>query len=138
MSFFVEGIEDEIWHEYMNGVKNEEAAKEKKNLKIAATQDRDESDYASEDKSDQAASSDEEIELIDYDNEITKNLWLPNEPKLYVIYNGYKFINYNGEHDLLGEAGNDGDSEEGKHSEDEEVLSKIENYRTHSEYMTMR
>ena len=41
----------------MNGVKNEEAAKEKTNLKIAATQDRDERDDASEDKSDQAASS---------------------------------------------------------------------------------
>ena len=45
--------------------------------------------------SDNFESSDEDIELIDYDNEITRNLWMPSEAKLYCIYDGRRFINYN-------------------------------------------
>jgi len=85
--------------------------------------------------SDNFDSSDEDIELIDYENEITKTLWLPNEPKLYVIYNGRKFVNYNDDSDLLNQLGNDSDSE---NSEDEEAVFTIENHRSHSEYMTMK
>lgn len=35
--------------------------------------------------------------MFDYDNAITQNLWLPNEPKLFVIYNGKKYVNYDDE-----------------------------------------
>ena len=47
--------------------------------------------------SDNLDSSDEDIEMVEYDNEITQGLWMPNEPKLYVIYDGRKFVNYNDE-----------------------------------------
>ena len=50
-----------------------------------------------EDLSDNFDSSDEDIELIDYENAITKDLWVPNDPKLYVIYDGRRFVNYNDE-----------------------------------------
>ena len=85
--------------------------------------------------SDNIDSSDDDIELIDYENEITKALWLPNEPKLYVIYNGHKFINYNDGQDLKKQAD---DESENDASEDEELVFTIENHRTHSEYMTMK
>lgn len=39
-------------------------------------------------------SSEEDIELYDYENEITNKMWMPSEPKLYAIYNGHKFVNY--------------------------------------------
>lgn len=54
-----------------------------------------------DDLSDNLSSSDEDIEMFDYDNDITQGLWLPNEPKLFVIYNGKKFISYDDEGDLM-------------------------------------
>lgn len=42
-------------------------------------------------------SSDEELDMVDYDNDITQGLWIPTEPKLFVIYNGKKFVCYDDE-----------------------------------------
>lgn len=91
------------------------------------------------DLSDSFESSDEDIELIDFENEITKNLWVPNEAKLYIIYNGKRFVNYNDEQDLMNQDPNSSGDE--AHNFDEEDLEEkffIDNHRTHSEYMTMK
>lgn len=47
--------------------------------------------------SDNFESSDEDIEMVEYESEITKEMWIPNDPKLYVVYNGRKWVNYNDE-----------------------------------------
>jgi len=51
--------------------------------------------------SDEIDSSDEEIEFYEYENALTSKIWMPNEPKLYAIYNGQKFVNYKDETDLI-------------------------------------
>ena len=53
-----------------------------------------ESSMDEDEDSDDISSSDEDIEMFDYDNEITQDLWLPSEPKLFVIYNGERFVSY--------------------------------------------
>lgn len=55
-----------------------------------------------DDLSDEILSSDDElIEMFDYENEITRNMWTPNEPKLFVIFNGRRFVDYDDEGDLM-------------------------------------
>ena len=39
--------------------------------------------------------------MIDHENSITSDVWLPSEPKLFVIYNGKKFVDYDDEQDLV-------------------------------------
>ena len=41
---------------------------------------------------------------------------MPNEPKLYMIYNGVKFVNYNDEQDLMNRV----DESESDYEDDEE------------------
>ena len=67
-------------------------------------------------------SSEEEIELISYQNELTENLSLPEEPKLWVIYDGKKFVKYDDSANLNSEAR---DGSEDSLSEDEERLSMV-------------
>ena len=95
-----------------------------------------ESSNAEEDDnmSDDLSSSDSDFEIVEYENELTSRLWLPNEPKLYAIFNGRKFVNFNDELDLTNLR--DEDSDPG--SEDEEEVFTISNPRIHSEYMTMK
>ena len=96
-----------------------------------------------EDLSDNFDSSDEDIELIDYENAITKDLWVPNDPKLYVIYDGRRFVNYNDEQDLMNqdpltESSDEEVKGDGSDPEDNEEVFHIENQRAHSEYMTIK
>ena len=81
------------------------------------------------------SSSDEDIEMFDYDNDITQGIWLPNEPKLYVIYDGKKFVSYDDEGDMMNRHE---DSDGGSASDHEGEIFHIENHKTHSEYMTMK
>ena len=82
-------------------------------------------------------SSDEEIELISYQNELTENLCIPEEPKLWVIYDGKKFVKYDDSANLDGEVIDGSDDSESEESEDK-VGFLVANYRTHSEYMTLK
>ena len=41
-----------------------------------------------EDLSSDLGSSEEEFGIIDYDNELTRDIWLPSEPRLFVLYLG--------------------------------------------------
>ena len=100
-----------------------------------------------DDQSDDFSSSDEDIEMVDHENEITRDMWLPSEPKLFVIYNGKKFVGYDDEQDLVNQTGAQGGADQfdsaGSGSESEEEVAaddhfRIENHRTHSEYMTMK
>ncbi len=56
---------------------------------------------AEEDLSEDLDSDEEELQFVEYENHITKQVWLPNEAKLYVIHNGRRFVNYNDEQDLM-------------------------------------
>ena len=82
-------------------------------------------------------SSEEEIELISYQNELTENLSLPEEPKLWCIYDGKKFVKYDDSANLDGEVRDQSDDSGSEESEDQ-VGFLVENYRTHSEYMTLK
>jgi len=94
-----------------------------------------------DDLSEDLDSSDDDVEFIEYENHLTKQIWLPNEAKLYVIYNGRRFVNYNDEQDLMNKQEEDvSDSQSGSDSEekDEEEVFQIKNHRAHSEYMTTK
>ena len=52
---------------------------------------------AEEDLSEDLDSDEEQLQFVEYENHITKQVWLPNEAKLYVIHNGRHFVNYNDE-----------------------------------------
>lgn len=114
-------------------------------MQIADANERDEeaaeeSDESEEDLSEDFGSSDDDIELFDYENQVTSDYWLPNEARLFCIYNGRRFVNYNDEQDLVNrQAENISDSEaSGSEEEDKEDVFTITNTRTHSEYMTMK
>ena len=83
-------------------------------------------------------SSDEEIELIDYQNELTENLCLPEEPKLWVIYDGKKFVKYDDSANLDGEVRDESEDSVSEEDEDRVEIFQVANYRTHSEYMTLK
>mmetsp|Transcript_25480 Transcript_25480/g.34037 ORF Transcript_25480/g.34037 Transcript_25480/m.34037 type:complete len:266 (+) Transcript_25480:3381-4178(+) len=104
--------------------------------------DDEDSDEAEDGLSEDFGSSDEDIELFDFENEITSKFWLPAEPRLFCIYNGRRFVNYNDEQDLVNrQAENVSDSEVSgseDEKEDREEVFNILNTRTHSEYMTMK
>ena len=79
-------------------------------------------------------SSEDEMTMLEYDNELTRNIWLPQEPRLFALYIGGKFISYseqNWAQESEDEVGSDDD--EGDH--EDEV---IEDPRTHSEIMDMK
>jgi len=72
-----------------------------------------------DDLSEDLDSSDDDVEFIEYENHLTKQIWLPNEAKLYVIYNGRRFVNYNDEQDLMNKQEEDvSDSQSGSDSEE--------------------
>ena len=108
------------------------------------SEDSQESSKGEDEDSDDFSSSDEDIEMFDYDNEITQDLWLPSEPKLFVIYNGKRFVSYDDAEDLVNrepeEAGDGGQDSDADLSDEEghDENFRIENHRTHSEYMTMK
>ena len=47
--------------------------------------------------SDDLDSSEEELGLIEYENSFTRGIWLPEDPRLFLIFNGQKFIDYDDE-----------------------------------------
>ena len=65
--------------------------------------------------------------MIDYDNELTKEIWLPQEPRLFVLYLGGKYESYSEENWM----GND----EGSEEEEDDL---IEDPRTHSENIDLK
>jgi len=64
---------------------------------VAVSSDEDEDSDAEESLSDNIESSDEDVEMIDYENDITRQHLLPTEGKLYVIHSGRRFVNFNDE-----------------------------------------
>ena len=46
--------------------------------------------------SDESEDDDEENELglINYENKLTNRIWLPQEPRLFMIFSGSRFISY--------------------------------------------
>lgn len=62
-------------------------------LAADAAEEEDASDISID--SDFSGSSDDDIELYEYENEITSKYWMPSEARLFCIYNGRSFINFN-------------------------------------------
>lgn len=89
--------------------------------------------------SDNLESSDEDLEFVDYENEITREKWLPAEPKLFLIHTGKRFVKYGEDHDDE-ESGIESENSGSDQDDDEELDEdfRIDNHRTHSEYMTLR
>ena len=82
-----------------------------------------EADSSEEDQDD--LSSEEDLMMYDYDNKITQDIWLPQEPRLYVLFIGGKFLSYREKNWAEGE---DESSDDGI----------IEDARTHSEMIELQ
>ena len=72
-------------------------------------------------------SDDDELFMYEHDNKITQGIWLPQEPRLFVLYIGGKFLSY-GEDNWA-----DGDGEE-----DASDADIIDDPRTHFEMVDLQ
>ena len=120
ITFCIEGEETELWDEYIHGkLAKDIQIQNRKNRKITGANTlftssqtlrqqtyRDgfkplESGFGSEsedcDSSEDEVgdiSSEEDLMMYEFDNKITQDIWLPQEPRLFVLYIGDKFISY--------------------------------------------
>ena len=91
----------------------------------------DSEDEYDEEESNDLSSDDENFDMIEYDNELTRNIWLPQEPRLFALYIGNKYISYN-EENWMG--GPESESEEDGPEED----TVIEDPLTHAEMIDLK
>ena len=120
ITFCIEGEETELWDEYIHGkLAKDIQIQNRKNRKITGANTlftssqtlrqqtyRDgfkplESGFGSESEDADSSedemgdiSSEEDLMMYEFDNKITQDIWLPQEPRLFVLYIGDKFISY--------------------------------------------
>ena len=120
ITFCIEGEETELWDEYIHGkLAKDIQIQNRKNRKITGANTlftssqtlrqqtyRDgfkplESGFGSESEDAESSedemgdiSSEEDLMMYEFDNKITQDIWLPQEPRLFVLYIGDKFISY--------------------------------------------
>ena len=120
ITFCIEGEETELWDEYIHGkLAKDIQIQNRKNRKATGANTlftssqtlrqqtyRDgfkplESGFGSESEDADSSedemgdiSSEEDLMMYEFDNKITQDIWLPQEPRLFVLYIGDKFISY--------------------------------------------
>lgn len=120
ITFCIEGEETELWDEYIHGkLAKDIQIQNRKNRKITGANTlftssqtlrqqtyRDgfkplESGFGSESEDADSSedemgdvSSEEDLMMYEFDNKITQDIWLPQEPRLFVLYIADKFISY--------------------------------------------
>ena len=120
ITFCIEGEETELWDEYIHGkLAKDIQIQNRKNRKVTGANTlftssqtlrqqtyRDgfkplESGFGSESEDADSSedemgdiSSEEDLMMYEFDNKITQDIWLPQEPRLFVLYIGDKFISY--------------------------------------------
>ena len=120
ITFCIEGEETELWDEYIHGkLAKDIQIQNRKNRKVTGANTlftssqtlrqqtyRDgfkplESGFGSESEDAESSedemgdiSSEEDLMMYEFDNKITQDIWLPQEPRLFVLYIGDKFISY--------------------------------------------
>ena len=69
--------------------------------------------------------------MLEYDNALTRDIWLPQEPRLFALFIGGKYISYNEDNWMGGP--DEGSEDEGP---EEDIL--IEDPLTHSEMVDLK
>ena len=76
--------------------------------------------------------------MIEYDNNLTKRIWLPQEPRLFMIYSGSKFVPYDDSADLEGYSSDEDDEEMKDQVFDLDGNNGVSDPRTHSERISLK
>ena len=77
--------------------------------------------------------------MIEFDNKLTKHIWLPQEPRLFMIYSGSKFVPYDASADFEGYSDDEDEDEEMKDQVfDLDGNNGVSDPRTHSEKISLK